>query len=255
MKKRIALLLWVAVVSVSLTTYLFWHFEHEVNPAVGDYFDVMWWWVVTSATVGYGDIVPITMMGRLSAMLAIVTGFFIYTNLVAIVAESAHEYLERKNKGRVTVKSENHIIICEYTAIADELIQALEHWERFKSFDVVIVTDLVSQNPYSQHSFVSGVPLNPMALRMANIEAANYIFIFANLRFADPDIKTLHVATRVLSLNQKATVFVEMIDPNNDLLKYASNRVKPLGSRKLVEAVLRDGHISAESWEKMCFGS
>lgn len=119
----------------------------------------------------------------------------------------------------------------------------------------VIVTDLVSQNPYPRHSFVSGVPLSPTALGMANIEAADYIFVFANLRFADPDIKTLHVATRVLSLNQKATVFVEMIDPKNDLLKYASSRVKPLGSRKLVEAVLRDGHISAESWEKMCFGS
>ena len=47
-----------------------------------------------------------------------------------------------------------------------------------------------------------------VALRMANIEHAKYVFIFANLRFADPDVKTMHIASRVVTLNPTAMVFV-----------------------------------------------
>lgn len=252
MKKRLALIAVVAVISFAVTGILFFYFEAGRNPQIFSFFDVFWWWVVTSTTLGYGDIVPVTGAGRIIAVFAIVAGFFIYTNLVAIIAESVHELLDRHVKGRAEVKAKNHIVICEYTAVADELVQSLPEWDEMSGKEVVIVTDLVSRNPYPEHKFVAGVPINPDALQRASISTAETVFIFANLRFSDPDVKTMHIATRVMARNSSAKVFVELVDTQSDLLKYAPDRIHVLDSRKLIELVMKDGRISAASWRKIC---
>lgn len=252
MKKRVLLLLAVAWVSIFGLGSLFWYFEHGNNPGVNDFLDVVWWWFVSSATVGYGDIVPHTWQGRVVAIVVICIGFYIFASFVAIIAESAHNFLERRTLGTAKVEAKKHIVLCEYTAIADELIQSLPECDRLKDLEVVIVTDLVPRNPYPKHYFVSGVPINPASLQRANISEASYVFIFANLRFADPDIKTMHIASRVLALNGSAKIYVELIDPKSDLLKLAPARVMPLDSRKLIEAVMRDGRIKPVVWETLC---
>lgn len=254
MKKRLALIAVVALISFAVTGVLFYYLEAGQNPQVLSFFDVFWWWVVTSTTLGYGDIVPVTDAGRIVAVFAIVVGFFIYTNLVAIIAESVHSLLDRHVKGRVPVKASGHIVICEYTAVADELIQSLPDWQEMAGKEAVIVTDLVTRNPYPNHKFVSGVPINPAALKRASVSTAGVVFVFANLRFADPDVKTMHIATRVMAQNSKARIYVELIDTGSDLLKYAPQRVVALNSRKLIECVMKDGRISAKSWQDMCKG-
>lgn len=238
MKNRIIFLIVVATLSLGINSILFWSYEHGVNPNVKNLFDVFYWWVVTSATVGYGDIAPITWQGRTVAIVTIVIGFFIFASFVAIIAEVVHEYLERHIKGTAMVDAHDHIVICEYTAIADELIQSLPQCPGLADRDVVIVSDLVDRNPYPKHNFVCGVPISPSALRKASIENADYVFIFANLRFGDPDVKTLHTASRVLEMNSKAKVFVEMINSANELLKHAARPLVAMDSRKLIEYVL-----------------
>lgn len=238
MKNRIIFLIVIAVLSLGINAMFFWSYEHGVNPNVKNIFDVFYWWVVTSATVGYGDIVPVTWQGRIVAIVTIVIGFFIFASFVAIIAEVVHEYLERHIKGTAKVEAQNHIVICEYTAIADELIQSLPQCSGLSGRDVVIVSDLVDRNPYPKYKFVCGVPVSPSSLGKACIEQADYVFIFANLRFGDPDVKTLHTASRVLEMNSKAKVFVEMVNPANDLLKHAARPLVAMDSRKLMECVL-----------------
>lgn len=247
LRKRIQLLAVTALASLVVTSSLFWTFEHG-KTGVQDLGDVVWWWVVTSSTVGYGDVVPVTWGGRLAAILAMVTGLFVFASLVAISAESVHAYLERRNIGTAQVRSRGHIVICEYTAVADELIQSLPKCPELADREIAIVSDLVPSNPYPQHHFVSGVPINPAALRLANIQHADHVFIFANLRFADPDVKTLHVAQRVIDLNPRATVLAEMIDPANDLLAHAPKGLIVMESRELMRAVLRDRAIDPMRW-------
>jgi voltage-gated potassium channel len=64
---------------------------HAVEGAVqpehfGTIPDSMWWSIVTLTTVGYGDVIPVTFLGRVIAGCTMVAGFAILTLPVAIVA-------------------------------------------------------------------------------------------------------------------------------------------------------------------------
>jgi voltage-gated potassium channel len=44
------------------------------EPQMGDFGDALWWAIVTSTTVGYGDLAPATIVGRLVAVVLMVVG-------------------------------------------------------------------------------------------------------------------------------------------------------------------------------------
>jgi voltage-gated potassium channel len=52
-----------------------------VNP-----FDALWWSLVTIATVGYGDLFPVTTNGRLLGTLVILSGVFLFSVLTGFLA-------------------------------------------------------------------------------------------------------------------------------------------------------------------------
>ena len=59
---KVAVVAAAIVVAGAATAY---RAEHPVNDLFGTYGDALWWAVVTLTTVGYGDVYPITTMGRL----------------------------------------------------------------------------------------------------------------------------------------------------------------------------------------------
>lgn len=239
MKSRIYFLTIILAVSFVINTTIFYYAEIGSNPHVHSYFDVVWWWMVSSTTVGYGDVYPITTVGRLSAIVSIIVGVFFYTNIITIIAESVHQTFEKHIRGLAQVKCKNHIVICEYTAFADELIQELQSHEGFTGKEMVIVTDLVETNPYPAHFFVRGVPINPLNLKKANIKYADYVFVFSNIRFKDPDVKTLHLLSRIKKLNQHAKIYIEMENPQDDLVQYLDPSVTVIESRRMLEDLLK----------------
>lgn len=238
MKQRLRLLGAVAAGSLLVSMIGIGILERGTNPDIETWFDVLWWWVVTSTTVGYGDIVPITVAGRVFAILTIVSGFFVFTNMIAIVVESTHRFIDRHRAGTAQIQFGGHLIICEYTAIADELIQSLPRVPELAGYPVVIASDLVDRNPYPQHWFVRGVPINPAVLKQANCAEAVMVFVFANLRFADPDTKTLHIASRVRGLNPEALIVVEIVDPGSELMRHAPADLVIISSREAMRNVL-----------------
>lgn len=251
MKIYIKFLLLLLCVSFITTTSLFWTFERKGNLELRTFGDVIWWWIVTSSTVGYGDITPTTWQGRVAAIITIIVGMYIYTNFVTIIADLIRQSIEKESKGLAQVESKNHIVICEYTAFADELIQEIDSgkYPFLQNKDIAIVTNLVDKNPYPQHKFVFGVPINPDSLAQTNTQYADYIFVFANARFGNPDLKTLHIVSRIQKINAKATIFVELINTESDALEYMkshSNKIIPMDTNDLLEFVLMKNTIDLD---------
>jgi voltage-gated potassium channel len=59
--------------------------------------DAMWWAIVTLTTVGYGDVVPITPLGKIAAGLTALMGFILLALPVGIIATSFAEVIHRRD--------------------------------------------------------------------------------------------------------------------------------------------------------------
>lgn len=83
---------------------LMYFVEYEAHPdTFGSIADAMWWGVVTLTTVGYGDIYPITPLGRFLGAILAFLGMGIFALPAGIVASGFSEELQRKKQERTTV--------------------------------------------------------------------------------------------------------------------------------------------------------
>jgi voltage-gated potassium channel len=72
--------------------------EGNVQPdKLGDVPSAMWWAVVTLSTVGYGDVVPVTLFGRLIAGLTMVLGIMFLALPVGIMASGFQNEIQRRD--------------------------------------------------------------------------------------------------------------------------------------------------------------
>ena len=71
--------------------------EHEAQPEkFGSIPDAMWWAIETVTTVGYGEVIPLTLAGKLIASFAMVTGFLLLGLPVGILATAFAEEIHRR---------------------------------------------------------------------------------------------------------------------------------------------------------------
>lgn len=247
LRKQILLLLVLLSGSFLVTTTIFWIYERGHNH-IHHFGDVAWWWFVTSSTVGYGDLVPYTTPGRIAGVIAIVIGLFGYTHIIGIILQVIQHKFEEEERGQGSVDFQNHVAICEYTAFADELIQEIKERNLYSDRELVIVGSLVSRTPYSEYSFIYGEPISPQVLQRAHISKAGTIFVFSNHRFTEPDIKTLHVVSRIMRLNDHAPIYVELRDSNHPLMDELPRSVTAMNSSDMLHKSIQHKYIDVEQY-------
>jgi voltage-gated potassium channel len=72
--------------------------ERHVQPdKFGTIPDAMWWAVVTLGTIGYGDVVPITVLGKMVAAVTVFAGLVMIALPVGIVATAFAEEVHRRD--------------------------------------------------------------------------------------------------------------------------------------------------------------
>jgi voltage-gated potassium channel len=72
--------------------------ERHVQPdKFGTIPDAMWWAIVTLGTIGYGDVVPVTILGRIIAAATIFTGLIMVALPVGIVATAFANEIHRRD--------------------------------------------------------------------------------------------------------------------------------------------------------------
>lgn len=94
---------WMAILTILLTLICFvstlmWLIEHNAQPeAFASIPHAMWWTVVTLATVGYGDVVPMTTLGRFVGGIAMFMGVGMFSLPAAILASAFSREIGRSN--------------------------------------------------------------------------------------------------------------------------------------------------------------
>jgi voltage-gated potassium channel len=89
----------VILVGATLFTAAIMHLaEREAQPdKFGTIPDAMWWAIVTLGTIGYGDVVPVTLSGRLVASVTIFIGLIMVALPIGIVATAFAEEIHRRD--------------------------------------------------------------------------------------------------------------------------------------------------------------
>lgn len=100
----------IAVFYVFLTALIMFNAEPHVNPVTGavafeDFFDALYWATVTLTTVGYGDMVPVTDIGRAVSMLSSLFGVAIIALPSGVITAS---YLEELRAEKAANDTEIH---------------------------------------------------------------------------------------------------------------------------------------------------
>lgn len=98
----------IAVFYVFLTALIMFNAEPHINPETGvvtfeDFFDALYWATVTLTTVGYGDLCPVTDIGRCVSMLSSLFGVAIIALPSGVITASYLDELRASKK----VETEN----------------------------------------------------------------------------------------------------------------------------------------------------
>ena len=77
---------------VLISSSLIYYTEHEAQPSIYSSIPAAWWWSVsTLATIGYGDIYPITIPGKITAAFTAIFGIGLFTIPGGIIASALIE--------------------------------------------------------------------------------------------------------------------------------------------------------------------
>jgi voltage-gated potassium channel len=72
--------------------------EGKVQPdKLGTIPDALWWAIVTVGTIGYGDVVPVTALGKVIATATIFTGLVLMALPIGIIATAFSEQIHRRD--------------------------------------------------------------------------------------------------------------------------------------------------------------
>lgn len=206
----------VPTVAMSLSM-TFWMAYFEITAGTNQAFSsasgVIWWWVVTVSTVGYGDVIPETVPGRLLGALVILSSMVIFAIVIGeftSLLRSIHNY---RDKGLAQVKEFGHVVIVGYNSIADKLVIFLR--ERYgQDLPIVFVSSDMNENPFKEKGvlFVRGDPMSDAVMYQANITHAKVAFVLLNERLHSPDAYSVMIGAEIERLQPDVLTVAEVSD-------------------------------------------
>lgn len=97
-KEEILLFLIVTLILIYFSAVGIYYFEHEVQPNnFASIFDSLWWAIITLTTVGYGDVYPITVGGKVFTFFILMIGLGIVAIPTGIISSALTKSVDKKD--------------------------------------------------------------------------------------------------------------------------------------------------------------
>jgi len=172
--------------------------ERADNPGVNSMGDGLWWAIVTLTTVGFGDISPVTPLGRVVGAVLMVVGMFTLALFAGLVGHSLlNSVLSfREEQFRMNTHT-NHIVICGYSAGSRMLLNTLRRERDWGRREVILFGD--GERPPDvppEFSWVTGDPTKDSELIKVRLTHADSVIVVGDRRVTPQQAD----ATTILSL-------------------------------------------------------
>lgn len=97
-KEEILLFLFITVILIYFAAVGIYYFENAVQPEkFTSIFDSLWWAIVTLTTVGYGDVYPITVGGKVFTFFILLIGLGIVAIPTGIISSALTKSVDKKD--------------------------------------------------------------------------------------------------------------------------------------------------------------
>ncbi len=200
--------------------------EQKTNSAINTLFDAFWYTIVTITTVGYGDIAPASLWGRISAMALLLVGVAIFGALSGKFASFILDRQQKKDKGLLKMTSmKNHYLICGWKPGFENILEGiLAANPEIPAEKIVILNDarpaeieaVQANEKLKAINFLRGDFTDEDALLKAQIKSAERALILAdkskNFSTLETDSRTVLAVITIKNLNPRVYCVAEIID-------------------------------------------
>ncbi|MHC1632087.1 MAG: potassium channel family protein [Methanotrichaceae archaeon] len=139
-----------------------------------DFVTAVYWVVITACTVGYGEIVFHSPIGRIFSILVSISGIiFFFAVAMPIAITPWFERLTKEPPSSALPKMSDHIIICGYNSIVETLTERLSMLGM--PFLVIERSEAVARSIYKKYPTIWGSPSETDVLINANIRSARLL--------------------------------------------------------------------------------
>lgn len=176
----------------------------------------VWWAFVTGATVGYGDVVPLTTAGRVLGILLILSGGGLLTFYITRVSATTIQYEQKLSKGKVSYRAKNHIVIVGWNERTRQMVRLVKKYH--PKAEMVLIDDSLDRLPYKEFPvhFIHGDATEDHTLKLANITMAKSAVITADhtKQERESDNRTILTTVAIRGNHEQIPIVAEILSKN-----------------------------------------
>ncbi len=190
---------------------IFYLLEYESNDKLGSYLDAIYWALVTISTVGYGDISPVTEMGKIVSMFGIVFGIamisFVTSVMVSAFSERFDELRNQDSINHVN-RMQDVVVINGYGYLGETIAKKLKMHIRYEP--VIIENDEKKANMALEDGY-KVIRADGSSERLIR-ELYDRDNIAAMLTLTSSDIDNIYFILNAKSIYPESVVYARMND-------------------------------------------
>ena len=179
--------------------------------------DSLWWTIVTITTVGYGDIYPASLGGRVVGVLLMLFGIGFLGLLTATLASIFVEERRQEEKGVNSVRVTQHLLLCGWNYKAKEIVAEIRANDTTQIRPVVLIAELAEKPLDDEQVHFVGGPVTQETLRKANAQHAQAAIVLSDesVEAHTRDAKTILDTLTIKAMYPDLYTSVELVDPKN----------------------------------------